>query len=865
MDYSFGNWVRRRRKSLDLTQQELAARVGCSASAIIKIESDERRPSRQIAELLAQHLEIPPDQRDLFMKVARQEKTPELLGEPSLSDQPSPHPAPHIPLSPTSLVGREFELAEINRLVRDPQCRLLTLTGQGGIGKTHLAMHLAASFDDPASKTQVAFVSLAPVKGREQTVTAIADALGIVLYTASERADQLTTYLHDKDLLLILDNFEHLAADAACTDLIGGILRACHNVKVMTTSRHPLQLQAEWVFEVQGLPIPKSNDPDELKKNSAVTLFVERANQTTVGFKPSNDDLLAIAEICGLVEGLPLGIELAAAWVRTLSCREIAAEIRRSLDFLATPGRSLPERHRSLRATIEYSWKLLSEEEQQVLQRLSIFRGGFSRHAAEQVAGAALPILSALVSKSLLRRVEAGRYDLHELIHQFARERLLDNAPAYRQLQAKYNQYYADLLDRRGPMLKGADRPTAMDDLILDLANLRQAWHWAAAHQQARELSRSADTLFWLYESRSNCREGIPLFNEAVEGLQSNIETHASADSSAQRLALAQALSYKGYFLFRQGQHPQARDVLKTSLNILEAMPLRDSEWQMAVSNTTAFLGTVISVMGEFAEGDRLLHEALKMKKDLGDHWGSAFCLRHIGLSAYHYQGDYDKAYDALEQSLAISNETGNAWSIAASLSLLGIVAYARRDYHRAREHLSQALELSRALEDRASIAAALDSLGLVETAQGQYDEALRLLQEGIALWKEIGEQGSLSQTLNHLGGVFLKTGDRAGARKHFREALSIASSMQTMPVLFESLVGEAEIRIAEGALESALEILTAIGQHPASSFATKTHAETLRSELEPQLSAPRIEAVKNQAAGKPTEMLVHEILSAHP
>ena len=861
LEYSFGNWVRRQRKALDLTQQELAQRLGCSVSAILKIESDERRPSRQVAELLAKHLKIPADQTDLFLKVARKEKSADSLGEIAVSPPPSPDIRSFVPSLPGPLIGRDVELAEITRLIQEPHCRLLTLTGQGGIGKTHLAKHTASLLVD-SNKYPVVFVSLAPIIGREQTVTAIADALGIVLYTASDRSKQLISYLHQRELLLILDNFEHLAIEPSCVDLINDILEGTQKIKIMVTSREPLRLQAEWVFEVQGLPLPKSNQPNELETSSAVALFVQRANQASVGFKPTKKDLSAIARICQLVEGLPLGIELAASWVRTLSCEEIAQEIQNSLDFLETSSRGFPERHRSIRATVEHSWKLLTPDERKVLRKLSIFRGGFTRHATGAVADASLENLLALVSKSLVRRAEAGRYDMHELIHQYALEQLQQNQREYEEIHIRHSQYFANLLNERGPALKGANRPIVVAELISDLANLRQAWSWASGHLRSKELSQSADTLFWLYESRSNCREGVPLYRQAVQGLQVVEKKLASEEKWAQQLALGQALSYEGFFLFRQGQQPQGREALKSALAILEKISQKGSrDVQMALSNAIVFLGTVTSVMGDFEEGDRLLQQGLAMKQRLEDSWGSAFCLRQIGLSAY-YRGNYARSSRDLHQSLGISQKIGNTWSIAAALNQLGRVAYAQSDHDQAEQYLSEALELSRELEDRASIAAALDGLGLVKTAQGQYDDAQSLLKESIALSNEIGEKGDLAQALNHMGAALLKAGDKVKARSYFLDALSIAREMQLLPVLLDALLGEAEIQVLDGQIESALEILMAVSQNASSSLATKTRAEQLRSGLISQLPAQRTKAIKAKITQKPFDSLVVEILS---
>jgi tetratricopeptide (TPR) repeat protein len=450
---------------------------------------------------------------------------------------------------------------------------------------------------------------------------------------------------------------------------------------------------------------------------------------------------------------------------------------------------------------------------------------------------------------------------MHELIHQYAVEQLEQDPPEYAEIQARHSRYFANLLNERGPSLKGVERPVVVSELISELANLRQAWHWASGRQQAKDLSQSADTLFWLYESRSNCREGVPLYRQAVQALQIVPKKHATSEKWAQQLALGQALSYEGFFLFRQGQQPQGREALKSARAILEKVPENSArEVQMALSNAIVFLGTVTSVMGDFEEGDRLLQQGLTMKQMLEDSWGSAFCLRQIALSAY-YRGNYAGASRALNQSLEISQRIGNTWSIAASLNQLGLVAHSQGDHDQAEQFLSRALELSRELEDRYSIAASLDGLGLVNMAQGRYDEAQSLLQESMALWREIGEQGNLAQTLTHLGTALLQAGDKANARRHYLDALSMAREMQTLPVLLDALVGEAEIQALDGATESAVGILIAVSQNPSSSLATKLRAERLRLDLMPGISTRRVNTIKARINHQAIDSLVKDIL----
>jgi predicted ATPase/DNA-binding XRE family transcriptional regulator len=861
---SFGGWVRRRRKALDLLQKELAAQAGCSVNALQKIERDERRPSRQLAERLAACLAVPAEERAAFLRVARGERMVERLhqvAQPVAApvEASAVQPSLALPIPSAPLLGREVELTEIARVLHDPHCRLLTLTGPGGIGKTRLAIEVATHQQDAQARL-VAFAPLTSVVGREQTITAIADALGVVLYAATDRADQLVAYLRDKDALLVLDNFEHLLPDASCATLVGELLRGAPRITILATSREPLSLQLEWVFEVQGLPLPQGSVADEFERNSATRLFLQRAQQARVGFVATPQDREAIWRICRLVDGLPLAIELAAGWVRALSCQEIAREIQRNVDFLATSARDVSERHRSIRAVFDHSWALLSPEEQHALTCLSIFRGGFGREAAEAVAGASLPLLSLLVSKSLLRRTETGRYDLHELVRQYAFSQLRRDPQAEAQIRELHCRYYAAVMERSGPAFKGPDQPAVAAELMGEIANIRLAWEWAATHALATQLTQAADTLFWLYEWQSNCPEGVPLFGQAVQQLQAAIDS-AAPDTGGEwerHLALGQALSYQGFFCFRQGQHPQGRKLLEQSRAALQ--PLADPSARAAVSNAVSFLGMVTYMMGEYHAGRRLLEEGLAMKRALNDRWGMAVCLRHLGLTA-HALGDYAEAHRLLSESLQLSRAMGNTWATTFSLNFLATAAYAQGAYDEARHLLYEALALSQTAHDRYNIATALRGLGLVHTALGQRQQAARFFRDSIAIWREIGEQGGLAQTLNGLGHALLVLEDRSGAWRCFSEALELAWQAQITPAALDTLLGVAALRGQAGDVKTALEILLALHAHPATSHGTRDQAKKLCDDLE-ALPAGHADSLYVRARDTSLEALVEEVLA---
>jgi len=834
VDHSFGIWIKRRRKVLDLTQQELAQRVGCSLATIVKIESEERRPSRQIADLLAKHLEIPADQLELFLKIARQEKATDTLGEIQLSSKTLPYSKNQISKHPVSLIGRDIELAEVSRFLQDPKCHLLTLTGTGGIGKTRLATEAAVQGQESFTHGGI-LIHLAPLNGRDQIVTAIADALGIVLYNASDRSTQMISHLHDKELLLVLDNFEHLLDIEDCVSLPGDILKGAPSVTLLVTSREPLQLQTEWVFEVRGLPIPTLNESDGLETNSAVKLFIQRAKQTRTHFELNTEDRTAVRQICQLVDGMPLAIELAAAWTRTLTCSEIAQEIQSNINFLATSARDVPERHRSIRVTFDYSWKSLSTEEQNTLKQLAIFRGGFTREAAEYVARGNLSVLSALVSKSLLNRTAPGRYDMHELIRQYSLEYLMKNETDYIKVNDRHCDYYSSLLQQRGSVFKGADQSTAASELALEIANLRKAWRWAGERGQASQVGQAADTLFWFYEFRCDCREGVPLFGHVVNRLDvgnvSITETASSADET-RVITQASVMAYQGFFCLRQGLHPQSKDLLERSLAMLRPLVERGSlAARDALSNTLAFLGMLTVSLGDYKNGNRFLNEGLEIKRANKDGWGIAFCLRQLGVLGF-YQGAYDEADRLLNEGLEISRRLGNAWAIAYSLDFLGTSAYARGAYAEAEKLLCEGLMLSQQVGDRFTTAYALNGLGLVKKACDEFSDAHQLLDEGITIWREIGDHASLAQSLNNLGDVLLEMKNFSESKSNFIEALSVAKKAGLIPIMLDSLLGEASLRVHAGEKEFAIKILAHIMHHPASTQITKKRAEQLYVEL---------------------------------
>ncbi len=409
-------------------------------------------------------------------------------------------PPPHN-LTPqlTPIFGRERELAEIAGYLNNPTAQLLTLVGPGGIGKTRLALQAASRCIEPAANVEPRFgdgvffvplTTVASIGGEFQPslIAALADVFKFDFQGPVHPQAQLLGYLRDKNLLLVLDNFDHLVSQAR---LLIDLLRLAPRVKLLVTSRMRLNLQEEWLLEVKGLDNPPSAETsaEAAACYSAVMLFVQQARRVQAGFSLTDAETPAIVRICQLVDGVPLGIELAASWMRILSCQEIASEISKSLDFLTSSWQDVPERHRSLRAVFDYSWDLLSPEEQSIFLRLSVFRGGFHREAAVKIAGVSLPVLAGLVDRSLLRRNALGRYEVHDMLRQYAEEKLEADAVACEQVHAAHCRYYAELVSAYREELKGADLTAALSALDVERENVRAAWNWALGHRRIDEVN----------------------------------------------------------------------------------------------------------------------------------------------------------------------------------------------------------------------------------------------------------------------------------------------------------------------------------------------------------------------------------------
>ena len=870
---SFGPWLKQRRRALDLTQQELAQRAACSLSTLRKIEAGDLLPSKELAHLLAAALGVPDDEQDAFVAFARDERrtalTPAFVPPPPAAPPAATAPVTatpaqarrhQLPAQLTPFIGRDDEVVSVQRMLANPACALLTIVGPGGIGKTRLALavahalaesrlpHPLATTDHQPVSDGIYFASFVGVTAPEFMVSTLASALGFAFANVGDPKAQLLNYLLAKTMLLVLDNLEHLLDS---TDLLVEILQAAPGVKLLTTSRERLAVVGEWVFELPTLPAPPPSQEEvvAIASYGAVALFVERAQRAHHHFALSAKNGAAVARICRLVGGMPLALELAASWVHTLSCAEIAQEIEQGLDFLAVNHRNLPERQRSVRATFDHSWRLLNEAEQQVLQRLSVFRGGFQREAATAVAGATLPLLASLVSKSLVRRTDEGRYDLHELVRQYAADHLRSEPQEAQQTRHAHAEHFLGTLDDESGLFNHQHVATRKR-LLREHENLRTAWFWAATSGRYDLLQRAASTLFYFYEVCFLLHDGEMVFVQGMHLLAANPPTEETAHC-LQQLMLADFQAKQGWFQFRTGRLAQARSLLAQAVDLL-----RQQANPKLLADAVGSIGLLEWMSGAFAKGEQYLHEALALHRQLGSAWRVGLMLFSLGHAAY-IQGHYSEALTYLEEAVFILRRLGNPHALAMCLTLLSMTTQALGRFTETEAFLQEALPLATQVDDQWMLVFTQQHIGMFAYATHDLEKAKHFLENALVVLRERNDAWRCVITLNSLGWLYVAADDRSAAAAKFGEALLLANKAQFIPNTLNALVGLATVRAKT--YPDALRVTLAhyALAHPTSDQETRQHAERLQMLLEAILDPHQLEDARTQARTTTLEALV--------
>jgi predicted ATPase/class 3 adenylate cyclase len=667
----------------------------------------------------------------------------------------------NLPLQPTPLIGREKEVSEVCDLLRGDETRLLTLTGPGGTGKTRLALQAAADLLEDFSNGAF-LVPLATLTQAELLLPTVAETLG-VRETGEQPLDEtLKAYLHERRLLLLLDNFEQVLGAAPT---VTGLLAGATGLKVLATSRAPLGLYGEKEYAVPPLSVPDVRHLPDLKTLSqyeAVRLFIDRAKSAKADFEVTDESAPAVAEICVRLDGLPLAIELAAARIKLLPPKAILQRLSSRLKLLTGGARDLPERQRTLRATIEWSFALLNEGEQLLFARLAVFSGGRTLEAMEAICDAEgdLPVeafegVSSLLDKSLLRQEEGPngepRFVMLETVHEFAREKLEESGEA-EEIKRVHAQYFLTLAEEAYPELKGPNQIEWLERLEAEHDNMRAALSWALEGKEAEWALRLGGALSWFWSVRGHYGEGRRWLEEALA-----IEGRGPPESRAMALAGA------GELAFEQGELDRAQEACEEGLELLSHEARQASEAKLSL---LAFLGWVA--------------------------WE---------------REEHGQARQLYEESLALSREMSDTWWLASSLSNLALVSHSRGDSERATELYEKSMDLFREQGDKLSLAVCLNNLAMVVYSQGDLGRAAQLTEEAVALFRELGNRGGVSVGLYNLGWMALLQDDLGRAADLYRESLSLSWETGLNPVVQNALEGFSCVAGVKGDAERAVRL----------------------------------------------------------
>lgn len=758
---AFGERLRRYREAAALSQEALAERAGLTTNAIGALERGERkRPYPDTLRRLADALELGKDERAELAGTLSRGRA-EIANFPA-AEVPAPiRPTSQLPGLLTPLIGREREAEVVRQLLSRPAVRLLTLTGPGGVGKTRLALYLADALSSEYADG-VFWVSLAPLSDANLVIPTIARALGLREIAGQDPREALAAHLHDRRMLLVVDNFEHLL-DAA-RDVVS-LLRVCPGVDLLVTSRAALGVQGEQEYPVPPLDLPLTSGRGALREvaaSAAVQLFVQRVRESSLAFDLTGENAPAVAAVCRRLDGLPLALELAAARVKLLSLTELLARLDRALPLLSGGARDLPTRQQTIEGAIAWSYDLLGSAEQALFRRLAVFVGGWTLAAAEAVGPAGdlraedvLDLLGRLVGQSLVvvaaRGDGATRYRMLEPVRQYAAEQLVRSGEG-EEVRARHALYFVAFAEAARPEVRARDQLRWLAQLDQEHDNLRAALNWSLSSGEpeiAARLGWALEVFWWIRGYQREGRQWI------------------------QRLL-------------------PMKDRLSTFLQ------------------TRALMAAITTAFGEADDAavEAWGWEILEIARQLGgEPYAEAMAQALLGLLATK-RGDYRAAVERLELALVLAHEVEAEGMAAQASSWIGTALYLAGDHEGARRRFDEGLEHGRRVGDRLGICNALFNLAQLALSDGRYAEAARRFAEGIAPSREIGDRPNITYILEGLGVVAGLRGEAImaarllGAADGLAETLGLRGHNYYVPAraIYEQAIATARAQLGEAA-----------------------------------------------------------------
>ena len=748
--YSFGDWLKRRRRALDLTQAELADQVGCSAAAIRKMEAEERRPSVQITERLAEIFAIPEQERANFLRFARGE----LRSAPAETKDQFPwytftkSTYSNLPATVTSLIGREHEIMDIREYLRSATIRLVMLSGPPGIGKTRLSIEVARTIlsDFPDG---VFFVALAPLEDPSLLARTVAQALGYVETKRQLASEQLIEGIGDKQLLIVLDNCEHLIEDVA--SLASGLLSACSRLKILATSRESLRIPGEWMYSVKALavpaldvPVPKESSVVAIETASAfpaLTLFTERARAVRSDFVLDADNIHAVASICAQLDGLPLAIELMAARMRLMTPQSLLEHWNNQYVLSADGMRASSTRQKTLNDAIAWSYNLLSEEEQRLFAYLSVFSGGFTLATVETILSELFVrtsisgLIASLLDKSLLQRTvereapDETRFTMLVTIQKFALN-CLQNTGSEATARNQHLAYFLNLAEQADQEIHGPNQVAWLRRLSTERDNLRSALSWVIETRQTGLALQMAGNLSLFWFRRSNLSEGRQWLGQVL----------MLPDALQYPRLYSYAMAQLAFHTWLQIGPKEARPFVEQALSVARAY---EDKWNIAWALTV--YGLILIAESNFAAAKSILEDSKVLFQEINDEWGYANAVISLGNGAYN-QDDPDAALALHEESLLGFRKLGDKYFESVALRFIGMIKVKQGDLKPGVDTLRGALILAQQLDSKYEVGAGLQHIGDAAKAAGNPTRAVRLywgsrnIFDSIGAWQEAGD-----------------------------------------------------------------------------------------------------------------------------
>jgi predicted ATPase/DNA-binding SARP family transcriptional activator len=709
----------------------------------------------------------------------------------------------NLPAQSTPFVGRQAELVELTRLLLDDDNRLVTILGTGGMGKTRLALEIATK-QLGQFPHGVFYIPLARLHSVDSITSAVAEAMDFSFYERSAPHQQLLNALRSKDILLILDNIEHLLESS---QWVNEVLKVAPNVKILATSRIKLNLQAENVFPIAGMDYPVElsypNYQQRARENTAeygaIQLFIQAARRVKPNFKLVQEDYQKVIRICQLVEGMPLAILLAANWVEVLTINEIVEEIKKGLDFLEVDLQDIPARQRSVRAVFDHSWRLLSETEKTVFQELSIFRAGFTRDAASKIVGSSLHDLRILVSKSLLHYTSTGRYEMHELIRQFAVDKLSESPSVYHLVRERHTEYYASYIQQRETKLKGTQPQVILNEIETESSNAYLAWNWAVENQQLNRIDQMVDGLHFFYLCRMRYQEGEVICQQAIDILKSVVAGEGLR-------ILSKIMMWQGIFNYRLGLSGKSDQILNDSLTLLEDTALTNQDTRIEKAAILMQMGHTVFDQNRKKALD-LYQQSLTLYRSLDDQWGIANALSALSWSMWS-GGEYDAAKEKFEETLMIRQSLGDIQGIVDSLSGLGQIEIFLGQFEEAERLMYESLKVLHEIGSSSDYSNDQNIFSEEKKLKKDVTISTNWYQEKVGLYSDLGFSHSLAPSNSILGFILKHLGRYEEARYQAGEGLALARQVgwhQEEGLTLEVL---GEICLAEKAYDKALDYL---------------------------------------------------------